>query len=114
VNFPTEKRAFGDTLAGDFPIPTSIEAGKKIWEEKTNKISWEPTSSITTPSPITLQSDKWVVMTSINYPTPEVKILAAQPGWKVVVVGDRKTPADWSWENCVFLSVNDQKKLGYR
>lgn len=39
--------------------------------------------------------DKWVVITSINKPTSDVKMLAKMDGWKVVVVGDTKTPPDW-------------------
>ncbi|XP_044178096.1 probable glycosyltransferase STELLO1 [Acropora millepora] len=58
--------------------------------------------------------DKWIVVTTISSPTEDVKKLAAMDGWKVVVVGDTKTPADWSHPNCVFLSVEKQRKLGYR
>ena len=39
--------------------------------------------------------DKWIVVTTISSPTEDVKKLAAMDGWKVVVVGDTKTPADW-------------------
>jgi len=60
-----------------------------------------------------VHSDKWVVVTTINYPTDAIKKLAALPGWRVVVVADKKTPKDWKWENCDFLSVEKQKELGY-
>ena len=39
--------------------------------------------------------EKWIVLTTINTPTADVKKLAGIEGWKVVVVGDTKTPADW-------------------
>ena len=39
--------------------------------------------------------DKWIVLTTINRPTEDVKKLARIDGWKVVVVGDTKTPSDW-------------------
>jgi len=39
--------------------------------------------------------DKWIVITSINYPTDDVKKLAEIPGWKMVMVGDTKSPKDW-------------------
>jgi len=58
--------------------------------------------------------DKWIVITTINSPTADVKKLAGIEGWKVVVVGDTKSPANWSHPNCVFLSVEKQKSLGYR
>jgi len=85
----------------------------KIWEEKTKITTWEPTGQIPQKDKA-ITSEKWVVITSIFEPSDEVKILASQPGWKVVVVGDRKSPKDWKWENCVFLSVKDQLELGYR
>ena len=41
------------------------------------------------------KNDKWIVITSINYPTADVKKLAAIPGWKMVMVGDTKSPKNW-------------------
>ncbi|KAJ7379596.1 hypothetical protein OS493_013991 [Desmophyllum pertusum] len=41
--------------------------------------------------------DKWIVLTTINSPTADVKKLAGIEGWKVVVVGDTKTPVDWRY-----------------
>ena len=58
-------------------------------------------------------SDKWIVITTIQLPTDAVRTMAAQAGWKVVAVGDQKTPADWQLDNCVFLSVERQAELGY-
>lgn len=58
--------------------------------------------------------DKWIVITTINDPTDQVRKLAAtKSGWKVVVVGDLATPPDWAWKNCVYLSPQKQKELGY-
>ena len=42
-----------------------------------------------------LMHDKWIVITTINYPTSDVKKLASIPGWKVVIVGDTKSPKNW-------------------
>ena len=39
--------------------------------------------------------DKWIVVTTINAPTEDIKALSQLKGWKVVVVGDLKTPEDW-------------------
>jgi len=55
----------------------------------------------------------WVVITSINYPTRAVKLLAARPELRVVVVGDTKSPTDYKWENVTFLSMKIQEDLGY-
>jgi len=59
-------------------------------------------------------STRWIVLTTVNLPTPAVAKLAALPGWRTVVVGDRRTPANWSHPGCVFLSVEDQAALSYR
>ena len=58
--------------------------------------------------------DKWIVVTTINYPTDTIRKLAAAPGWKVVVVADLKTPKDWALDNVDLISVEDQKSLHYK
>lgn len=58
-------------------------------------------------------SDKWIVVTTIQYPTKALKKIASIPGWHVVIVGDKKTPTDWHLENCEYLSVEMQQDLGY-
>lgn len=57
--------------------------------------------------------DKWIVVTTINYPSAALKKLATLKDWHLVVVGDRKTPKDWQLENCEFLSIEKQQTLGY-
>jgi hypothetical protein len=59
------------------------------------------------------RGDKWIVLTTINAPTDAVARLAALPGWRVVVVGDSKTPADWAWPNVTFLPLAAQAALGF-
>ncbi|XP_059151066.1 uncharacterized protein LOC131937552 [Physella acuta] len=60
-----------------------------------------------------LQHDKWIIVTSIASPTEQVKYLAMLKDWRLVVVGDRKSPATWSLPSCDYLSVETQKQLGY-
>lgn len=57
--------------------------------------------------------DKWIVVTTINYPSAGLKKLAALKSWNLVVIGDNKTPKDWHLDNCTFLSIEEQKTLGY-
>ncbi|KAF8056744.1 STL1 [Scenedesmus sp. PABB004] len=57
---------------------------------------------------------RWVVMTTISHPMDAVRKLAALDGWRVVVVADKKTPADWTHPNVTFLSVEQQRWLGYK
>jgi hypothetical protein len=55
---------------------------------------------------------KWVVVTTVNRPTPvshKVLALASQLGWQVVIVGDRKTPSDWGNLPVVFLDAESQR-----
>ena len=63
-------------------------------------------------------ASKWVVVTSIQYPTSDVKKMCAQaaqdPDLEMVVVADLKTPVDWKAEGCTYLSVEAQKKLGFK
>jgi hypothetical protein len=39
--------------------------------------------------PVGPKNDKWVVVTTINYPTDAIEALASIPGWRVVVVADK-------------------------
>ena len=55
--------------------------------------------------------NKFVVITSIHSPTETVKLLSHWQGWKVVVVGDKKTPTDWQYANVDYLSVARQIDL---
>ncbi|CAO4378441.1 unnamed protein product [Caenorhabditis nigoni] len=57
--------------------------------------------------------NKWIVVTSVNYPTDDVKRLAAIPDWNLVVVADTKTPKDWELSNVHFLSVDYQKNMSF-
>jgi len=50
-----------------------------------------------------------VVVTSINEPTQAVRELAANPNWTLLVVGDNKTPADWSVPSARFLPIGEQR-----
>ena len=57
--------------------------------------------------------DKWIVVTTIQYPTPALKKLASLKNWQLVVLGDKKTPKDWHLDNCIYLDVEAQKQLPY-
>ncbi|CAF2249261.1 unnamed protein product [Rotaria magnacalcarata] len=56
---------------------------------------------------------RWIVITSINYPTNAIKKLSKLKGWSLVLVADTSTPKNWSHPNCVFLSIESQKKLSF-
>jgi len=57
---------------------------------------------------------KFVIITTVNSPTKAVqKIVKEHPDWKPIVVGDRKTPKDWVFENVKYLSPKKQLALDY-
>lgn len=58
-------------------------------------------------------SKKFVVITSIFPPTEAVRVLAQQPEHQLLVVGDKKTPADWHHDNVQFISAAAQTASDY-
>ena len=59
-------------------------------------------------------NDKWIVVTSISKaPTDDLKKLSKIKGWKMVVVGDKKSPALWDLPGVVFLSIDAQESIGF-
>lgn len=55
---------------------------------------------------------KFLVITSISEPTAAVLAYAALPGWRVVLVGDRKGPQRVNDPRIEFLSLERQAQLG--
>nr|ACC43950.1 unknown [Philodina roseola] len=68
-----------------------------------------------------IRGDRWIIVTSIFYPTPSIyKFLNLTTEWNLIVVADRKTPKDWleylsiKTSRLIFLSVEEQKTLNFR
>lgn len=62
-----------------------------------------------------LNCNKWVVITSVNFPTEHVKYVQdALFEWCVLVVGDSKSPSSWAYKDITFLSIQDQEELAQR
>ena len=57
---------------------------------------------------------KAIVITSIFPPTPAVEAFAKMEGYRLYVVGDRKTPMDWNCPGAEFISAAGQEQLPYR
>lgn len=57
---------------------------------------------------------KYIVITSINDLTEAVRKFAEVREWHVILVGDKKTPSVDKHPNITFLSVEEQKKLGFK
>jgi glycosyltransferase involved in cell wall biosynthesis len=54
---------------------------------------------------------KFIVITSIFKPTEAIEKFAALKDYHLVVVGDKKTPADWHYDNCTYLNTDAQVDL---
>ncbi len=57
---------------------------------------------------------QYIVVTTINRPTKQIRRLASLRGWKTICIGDRKTPADWDCAGVEFLSAAAQHDQPYR
>jgi hypothetical protein len=53
-----------------------------------------------------------IVITSIFAPTEAVKRFSKIKGYKLIVVGDKKTPANWYSYNVEYLSLENQNLIG--
>lgn len=54
-----------------------------------------------------------IIITTINDETEAIRKLSSHSDWHVVIVGDFKSKHIKSRANLTFLSIEDQKKLGY-
>jgi STELLO glycosyltransferases len=54
---------------------------------------------------------KFIVITSIFKPTEAIEVFSKLSDYHLVVVGDKKTPADWHYDNCTFLNTDAQIAL---
>ena len=57
--------------------------------------------------------DKYIVITSIFPPTEAIEKFARLEGWKLVVVGDKKTAADWRYPGVTYLSPEGQQEIAH-
>lgn len=55
--------------------------------------------------------NKFIVCTSINKPTTAIRKFDTMPGWKLIVVGDKKTPTNYKLKNGIYLSPLQQEKI---
>ena len=94
----TVNRSWSDKKLPHFPdIAMHMPKGSKLHQRTQNlttAINWNEIPRRSSP-PVEEMHEKWIVITTINAPTDDVKKLADIDGWKVVVVGDTKSPADW-------------------
>ena len=80
----------------DAQNPEDFKDWRTLYENTnlSTEVIWKEIPRKPTP-PEKQMNHKWIVVTTINSPTEDVRKLAAVEGWKVIVVGDTKTPANW-------------------
>lgn len=57
------------------------------------------------------QKKKCVIITTINEPTETIRKHISNSEYDVIIVGDLKTPDTYKNEDCIFLNVENQKKM---
>ncbi|KAI3830176.1 hypothetical protein L1987_04310 [Smallanthus sonchifolius] len=72
-----------------------------------------PITDTTTPYS-KFRSDQWIIVSVSDYPSDSLKKLLRIKGWQVLAVGSSKTPQDWILKGSIFLSLEEQAKLGFR
>lgn len=53
---------------------------------------------------------KFIVTTTINPPTEAIEKFQSMPDWELVVIGDKKTPADYRLRRGIYVSPEEQAK----
>tara|TARA_B100001057_G_C22857399_1_gene953183 strand:+ start:2604 stop:3515 length:912 start_codon:yes stop_codon:yes gene_type:complete len=53
--------------------------------------------------------NKYIITTTINAPTEAIKKFDKMKGWKLIVIGDKKTPKNYTLENGIYISPRDQE-----
>jgi hypothetical protein len=103
------------TSSEDVGVYVQPPSKKTVWFDlkQLGGFKQMPLSSNKLPSPpVDSLHDKWIVVTSINPPTSTIKKLATLKDWRVVLVGDTKTPKNWTYPGITYLSVEMQVALG--
>ncbi|KAK6941828.1 STELLO-like [Dillenia turbinata] len=60
------------------------------------------------------RSERWIIVSVSSYPSDSLLSLTKIKGWQVLAIGNSKTPADWSLKGTIYLSLEQQAKLGFR
>ena len=58
--------------------------------------------------------ENWIIVTSIYYPTEQCKNLSNISGFNFLVIGDKKTPTNWTLNNVTYLNLEHQKSLNLK
>jgi hypothetical protein len=56
---------------------------------------------------------KFIIITSIFKPNAAIRAYAKLSNYQLVVVGDKKSPANWQYDNVTYLSPDDQLAMDF-
>jgi len=57
--------------------------------------------------------NKYIIITTINEKTEAIEKLEEYKDWNIIIIGDKKSKHIKSGENLIYLSLEDQSKLGF-
>ncbi|KAK1386622.1 putative glycosyltransferase STELLO1 [Heracleum sosnowskyi] len=60
------------------------------------------------------EAENWIVVCVEKYPSESLRKVSKIKGWQVLAIGNSRTPDDWNLKGTIFLSLQDQVKLGFR
>ncbi|XP_031477051.1 probable glycosyltransferase STELLO2 [Nymphaea colorata] len=60
------------------------------------------------------RAERWIVISVSSAPTDSLRDLSKIKGWQLLAIGNADTPKDWQLKGTIFLSLDDQAKLGFR
>ncbi|CAL0317072.1 unnamed protein product [Lupinus luteus] len=80
------------------------------------KINWNKIYPITdkTSKFMNFRTDRWIVVSVSSYPSDSLRNAVRVKGWQVLAIGNSRTPLDWELKGAIFLSLDEQAKLGFR
>ncbi|XP_062117728.1 probable glycosyltransferase STELLO1 [Humulus lupulus] len=105
-------RNVGDTAAL-LCFESQAQALEKIEFPKVNWNSITPITDKTSPY-ANFRTERWIIVSVSDYATDSLRKLVKTKGWQVLAIGNSKTPSDWSLKGAIFLSLEEQAKLGFR
>ncbi|KAK3018767.1 hypothetical protein RJ639_003314 [Escallonia herrerae] len=105
--------AVGDTAA---LLCLESQSTHHLHKAQLPKIDYNSITPITDKSTpfANFRTERWIIVSVSSYPTDSLKNLVKIKGWQVLAIGNSKTPRDWSLKGTIFLSLEQQAKLGFR
>uniref|UniRef100_A0A803P6T7 Glycosyltransferase STELLO1 n=1 Tax=Cannabis sativa TaxID=3483 RepID=A0A803P6T7_CANSA len=112
-SLPTHHHPGRLTEPKNLDFSTWVEALEKIEFPKVNWNSITPIIDKGSPY-ANFRTERWIIVSVSDYASDSLRKLVKIKGWQVLAIGNSKTPSDWSLKGAIFLSLEEQAKLGFR